>query len=666
MCGIAGFINFGPHQGPKDPSATLSRMLAMIRHRGPDEFGVFLDSDAALGNARLSIVDLESGQQPMEACGKRYWIVYNGEIFNHGQLRSMLEKKGHRFTTRSDTEVALRMYVEEGPACLHKFNGQFAMAIWDRNNRELFLARDRLGIRPLFYEASQGKFAFASEIKSLASFKEESLELNPVALDQVFTFWSCQSPETPFAGVHQLSPGHYAVVGESGIKTHRYWMPSFEGSSKTASEFELLDELDELLNDATRLRLLADVPVGSYLSGGLDSSIIASLAREYAGVRLDTFSIAFKDRAYDESVFQKQMAQCLGTRHKVVQATTSDIGEVFPKVVWHCETPLLRTAPAPMFLLSKLVKESNYKVVLTGEGADEFFGGYDLFKEAKIREFWSREPESLRRPKLFERIYPDIQNLAKLGPRYLATFFGDGMENSNASGFSHQIRWRNTARSKRFFSDEFRSRIVDSQSDAIEFPSGFAKWGILGKAQYLEVVTFMSSYLLSSQGDRVAMSNSVEGRYPFLDYRVSEFCGRLPMKFKMPGLQDKWLLRRFGRTRLPEEIWKRPKKPYRAPIHRCFFHDEAPEYVREALSEKRLKEVGVFNPIPVNRLISKIEQGGTLGETDEMALVGIISTQLLVRQFKRENLPNEKLQEKDNIKVCDLRTATREKKARTR
>ncbi len=659
MCGIAGFIDFDSGRGAEDSQESLSRMLAAIRHRGPDEFGMFLDDDAALGNARLSIVDLEGGQQPMAADGQRYWIVYNGEIFNHAELRLELEHKGHRFSTRSDTEVALRMFVEDGPSCLQRFNGQFALAIWDRRDRELFVARDRVGIRPLFYRSLAGAFTFASEIKSLAAKEAESLELNPKAIDQVFTYWSSQPPVTSFEGVQQLPPGHYAVVRESGISTHRYWAPPFGVCPSEASESELLDELDALLSDATRLRLLADVPVGSYLSGGLDSSIIASLAREYAGDRLDTFSIAFSDSAYDESVFQMQMAQLLGTRHQVVKATASDIGEVFPEVVWHCETPLLRTAPAPMFLLSKLVRESNYKVVLTGEGADEFFGGYDLFKEAKIREFWGREPRSSRRPKLFERIYPDIQNLAKLGPRYLATFFGEGMENPSANDFSHQIRWRNTSRSKRFFSDEFRSRLVELEIDEIEYPSDFSKWGTLDKAQYLEVVTFMSSYLLSSQGDRVAMGNSVEGRYPFLDYRVSEFCGRLPMKFRMPGLRDKWLLRRLGKARLPDKIWNRPKKPYRAPIHSCFFHKNSPDYVREVLSERCLKETEIFNPVPVSRLIAKIDQGHGLGETDDMALVGMISTQLLAEQFKRSNMRIQSLAEGDDTKVCDFRGSER-------
>ena len=660
MCGIAGFINSDSQQRVEDPQSTLSQMLAMIRHRGPDQFGMYLDNHAALGNARLSIVDLAGGQQPISAQDGRYWIVYNGEIFNHHELRENLRAKGHAFETLSDTEVALRMFMEEGPSCLKKFNGQFALAIWDREKQELFVARDRLGIRPLFFKRSGEHFIFASEVKALAPHPAVSLVLEPSAIDQVFTYWSCQPPLTPFYGIEQLLPGHYGIYNDRGLSVHSYWQPEIDGNdSDTRCEDELIEELDFLLKDATRLRLLADVPVGSYLSGGLDSSLIASMAREYAGKRLDTFSIAFTDKSFDEREHQTDMANRLGTQHQVVEATTHSIGEIFPDVVWHCETPLLRTAPAPMFLLSRLVNSSKYKVVLTGEGADEFFAGYDIFKEAKIRAFWAREPQSTSRPKLFERIYPDLENLSKLGPRYLASFFGEGLDQTDSWDYSHRTRWRNTGRSKRFFSDDLKSRLAESEErDDCPFPlpSDFSNRSVLDRSQQLEIISFLSPYLLSSQGDRVAMANSVEGRYPFLDYRISEFSARLPQKNRMPALKDKWLLRKLGKRYLPESVWNRGKKPYRAPIHSCFFGQGAPEYVKDILSDTELKKSGIFNPKPVSRLITKIEHGGQIGETDDMALVGIISTQLLHQQFIESRPISEGLRDTDDVKICDFRS----------
>ena len=638
-------------------------MLALIRHRGPDQFGIYVDDVAALGNARLSIVDLTSGQQPIATEDERFWIVYNGEIFNHHELRRELEGKGHRFETSCDTEVFLHLYEQEGPNCLSRLNGQFAVAIWDSLRRELFIARDRLGVRPLFYSWRDGIFVFGSEIKAMAVHPSVTLRIDPVALDQIFTGWSCLAPRTAMQDIHQLPAGHFAVIGRNGLRLRRYWSPAFaevrEGSlRKSLSDEVILGTLRELLVDSTRLRLLADVPVGAYLSGGLDSSIIAALIRRHATGRVDTFSIAFSDHVFDESEPQRRMARHLDTEHQVVEASHEDIGRVFPDVVWHCETPLLRTAPAPMFLLSRLVNRSGYKVVLTGEGADEFLAGYDIFKEASIRAFWSRRPDSRIRPKLFQRIYPDLVNLSKLSPKYLASFFGDRLDEVGASDYSHAIRWRNTRRARRFFSAELSSQIRTPSHpilDSVEIPLEFNKWAMLGRAQYLEITTFLSSYLLSSQGDRVAMAHSVEGRFPFLDYRLVEFCNRLPARCKMRALRDKRLLRKLGRELLPDEIWNRPKKPYRAPIHRSFFNDQTQAYVRELLSEASLNEAGFFNPAAVGKLIAKIEQGMAIGETDDMALAGIISTQLLHHLFVKNFNRVAPLSEHDDVKICDRR-----------
>lgn len=661
MCGIAGQLVWSDEGAPRE--LDVRRMLAAIRHRGPDQFGVYIDDHVGLGNARLSIIDVAHGQQPIGTEDGRFWIVYNGEIFNHAELREELEAEGERFATHTDTEVLLRLYRRRGAECLQRINGQFAVAIWDTIDRRLFLARDRLGIRPLFLARRAGGILFASEIKALAAGARIKLEIDPVALDQIITGWSCLPPRTPFLGVEQLAPGHFAVCADGRVDVHRYWSPGFDSTSDTCSprsDESYVEEFGDLLADATRLRLIADVPVGGYLSGGLDSSLVAALARRHATGRFDTFSIAFTDTAFDESEHQQRMAKFLGTEHQVVEATHRDIAEVFPEVVWHCESPLLRTAPAPMFLLSRLVNRSGYKVVLTGEGADEFFGGYDLFKEAKIRHFWSREPQSLRRPKLFARIYPDLPGLGSLSPRYLAAFFGHRFTETDAVDYSHAVRWHNTRRLRRFLAPEMLNRIEASARpylDEVPFPPGFARWPVLDRAQYLEIATFLSTYLLSSQGDRVAMAHSVEGRFPFLDYRLSEFCRRLPQRLRLRVLRDKWIVRKFASALLPSEIWDRPKKPYRAPIHRSFFAPGSPEYVRQILSPEALRESGIFNPAAVASLVARIDSGGPVGETDDMAVAAILSTQLLHGSFIREVRTLPPLGPADDVLVVDRRSS---------
>jgi len=657
MCGIAGILNLDQSDSPREGS--LRQMLAMIRHRGPDQFGIYLDDDVGLGNARLSIIDLGGGQQPIGNEDGNLWIVYNGEVFNHGELRTELEARGHRFTTHTDTEVILHLFEDQGPECLSRLNGQFAIAIWDRRRRSLFLARDRLGVRPLFYTRTGDVLIFGSEVKAILSDLRVRAEIDPVALDQIFTFWSPLSPRTCFRGVQELPPGHFLLAQDGQVRVTAYWQPEFLLETEPIpqrSELEYLDELRALLVDAVKIRLRADVPVGAYLSGGLDSSLIAAFIRQAGQDQLDTFSISFSDPQFDESAFQLRMARFLGTEHQVVHATHADIGRIFPEVIWHTETPILRTSPAPMFLLSRLVQNRNYKVVLTGEGADEFLGGYDIFKEAKVRRFWARQPASTWRPRLFQKLYPDIQGLRGGGNAMLAAFFGEGLTDVDAPDYSHSIRWRNTRRTRRFFSSDLNEAFrcaCTSGRHAIYYPDQFSQWGAVERSQYLEISIFLSQYLLSAQGDRMGMAHSVEGRFPFLDYRVVEFCNRLPARLKLRGLQEKYLLKQIGRECLPPEIWCRSKRPYRAPIHRSFFNDTPLDYVREILEPAALRSAGLFNPQAVSQLAAKIGSNRPVSETDEMALVGIISSQLVHQQFVSGFRRASALSAGDDVKVVD-------------
>lgn len=659
MCGIAGVFDLSGRERASEEG--LRRMLAMLRHRGPDEFGVLLDGEAGLGSARLSIIDLGGGGQPIANADGTLWIVFNGEVFNYVELRAELEALGHRFRTATDTEVVLQMYERHGPACLERLNGQFAIAIWDSRRRRLFLGRDRLGVRPLFYTQTPGRtLIFASEIKAILSDRRVRAEIDPAAIRQTFLFWAPLAPSTAFKGIVELPPGHYLTADERGVEVRRYWAGEYPDEAAPERPFgEAVEEFRSLLTDACRIRLRADVPVGAYLSGGIDSSSIASIVRGLGGSRLSTFSIAFDDARFDESSFQREMSAHLGTEHHAVRATVEDIGRVFPEVVWHAEVPLMRTAAAPMFLLSRLVRERGFKVVLTGEGADELLAGYDIFKEAKARRFWARRPGSKWRPLLLKRLYPDIGGMAGVHQEVLEAFFGEGLADTSSPWYSHAVRWRNNLRTCRFLIDEGGPGGAPFAGPHFErlaagLPAGFDRWDPLSRAQHLETSIFLSHYLLSSQGDRMGMAHSIEGRFPFLDVRLTEFCNRLPPRHKMRGLREKRLLKAAARPWLPDLVRDRPKRPYRAPVHRSFFHAGAPDYVRELLEPAALKDAGLFRPSPAAQLARKIASGAPVGETDDMALSGILSTQLLHRLFVKDFRGLPPLGPNDRVKVCAI------------
>ncbi|MBN2392357.1 MAG: asparagine synthase (glutamine-hydrolyzing) [Anaerolineae bacterium] len=650
MCGIVGCLDWSGAHRPD--VGLLRRMLTTIRHRGPDEFGIYIDDKLGMGSARLSIIDLSTGQQPICNEDESLWIVFNGEIFNYVELRADLVQRGHRFSTQSDTEVILHLYEELGPKCLQHLNGQFAIAIWDTKQESLFLARDRLGIRPVFYAALPQGLIFGSEIKAILLDERVQARLDPYALAQTFTFWAPLAPRTVFQGIEELRPGHYMQVTRTDRTISRYWGLEFPPAGEEAqmSEVEAADQLRELLSDATRLRLRADVTVGSYLSGGLDSTYIAGLIRQHTPDSLCTFSIAFANAVYDESKYQELATVFLGTDHRKTYCEDADIGRVLPEVIWHTEVPILRTSPVPMYLLSRLVRDNNIKVVLTGEGSDEFLGGYDIYKEDKIRRFWAREPESALRPLLLRRLYPYIANVTRGGDAYLAAFFGKGLTETDRPAYSHLMRWNSTARMRNFLSADLQLHEYDPVDEVLaRFDGMLAGLSPLAQAQILEVTTFMSAYLLSSQGDRVMAANSVEGRFPFLDHRVVEFAGRIPPRYKIRGLREKHILKESAAGFLPPKIIERYKQPYRAPIHRAFLAQPL-DYVTNLLSPEGIARSGVFAPEPIAHLLRKYEARGEFSEFEDMALVGVLSTQLLHHEFV-ENF-DRSLPEIEPVRIC--------------
>jgi asparagine synthase (glutamine-hydrolysing) len=628
MCGIAGMARSAPAGVPVD---VLARMAGAIRHRGPDGYGFYADTQVGLAHVRLSIIDLSGGGQPLTNEDGQVIVTFNGEIFNYIELMAELQALGHRFHSHCDTEVLVHGWEEWGPDLLSRLIGQFAFAIYDRRQRTVFLARDRFGVRPLYHAVRDGTLYFGSEAKAIFASGAVDPRPDPLGLDQVFTFWSVRPPRTPFADVSQLEPGACALWKDGELRQWRWYELSYGGWD--AEPADALEQLDAILASSVSLRMRADVPVGGYLSGGLDSSITCAMAAQRSPHALRTFSVTFADPALDESAYQVEVARAVGSRHAVQHIGTGEVADAFLPVIRHAETPLVRTAPVPMYLLARLTRERDIKVVLTGEGADELFLGYDLFKEVVVRQFCLRQPESRVRPRLFDRLYPWL-GAGRSGDFWRKFFLTAGVPSDPL--FSHLPRILLTSWIREFYSDDMRSATAGH--DALQelrdnLPPAFMRWAPEHRAAYLEMVTLLSPYLLSSQSDRVGMAWAVEARFPFLDHRLFEFAARLPPRSKLRGLREKDILRRWGTRIVPAPVVARGKQPYRAPDASAFFAREAPAFVTDLLSPDAVAAAGYFRPDAVSGLVRRCHAGQATGFRENQALVGILSTQAWHRQF---------------------------------
>lgn len=640
MCGIAGLINLRADAPPPDRDLAL-RMARALRHRGPDGFGIYRDRHVALAHARLSIIDLDGGWQPMANAEETLWVCFNGEIFNYIELREELSAKGHHFRTKSDTEALIHAYAEWGEAMVDRLNGQWAFVIWDVKRRRAFFSRDRVGINPLFWAVHEGVLRFASEVKSLFQDRGVPRALSRAGIDEALTFWAPIAPLTPWEGVRQIPPGSVATLDldrDAEPRVSVRWRPEFPLERPRGAEEPLVARVREAVRGGSTIRLRADVPVGSYLSGGLDSTIVAGLIASNREVPLRTFSVEFADREFDEAEHQRAAVAHLGTSHASIRCGDREIAGVFPDVVYHAEAPLLRTAPAPLYILAGLVRSSGYRVVLTGEGADEFFAGYDIFREDRVRRFWARHPESKSRPQLLLRLYPYLQRSPVAQVEMAKAFFGKNLSQTDDPFYSHRPRWDITSRIKLMLDPAMREGIA--QDAAVErlrasLPADFRRWTPLARAQYLEIVTLLSGYLLSSQGERMMMANSVEGRFPFLDPEVMDVADALPDALKLRVLDEKHVLKRAMGDLLPPSVLERKKQPYRAPVVAPFFAEGAPEYVEACLSPEAIKEAGIWQPQPVAGLLAKCRKTGgkAMSNTDDMAFCAILSTQLMARDL---------------------------------
>lgn len=642
MCGVAGF--FGIADQADADRARLTRMIHTLHHRGPDGYGFHQAPGIGLAHARLAVIDFKTGAQPMANEDGSVWTVFNGEVFNYRALRTQLVAHGHRFATRSDTEVIVHLYEEYGDDFVRHLNGQFALALWDSRRRRLVLARDRCGVRPLFFARAGGRLWFASEIKALLVGAPITARLDPFSLAQTFAYWGPVAPGSVFAGIESLPPGHLLAIEADGRETlTRYWDWTFPERDAPTTRWTSIEqaagELRELLTDAVRLRLQADVPLGAYLSGGLDSSAVTALMRTAGSTQLRTYSVAFDEAEFDESAEQQTMVRYLGCDHATLRCTRAQIGEAFPAFIRHAEMPVLRTAGVPLMLLAQQVRADGRKVVLTGEGADEVFAGYDLFKEAKVRRFWARQPGSHFRSALLGRLYGYLDHSPTRHAALAKAFFGRGMEHLDRPIFAHAPRWSSWQHALRFFAPDLRASLADwNPPDWYEarLPAAIARWAPLARDQYVEAKSLLADYLLPAQGDRPAMAHSVEGRFPFLDHRVIEFANALPARWKIRGLTEKHVLRKALDGLLPPAIQARTKQPYRAPDQASFFANGKPlDYVAELLSPERLAASGYFDPVAVGYLVEKCRRGHAIGFADNQAFVGILSTMLLDETFVR-------------------------------
>lgn len=636
MCGICGFVS----EDAAPDRALIERMIGRLAHRGPDGSGWYRDERAALGQARLAIIDAAGGAQPLSNEDGSVWITFNGEIFNYVELGDELTALGHRMRTASDTEVIVHAFEEWGEGCFERFNGQWALALWDRRRKRLLLSRDRMGVRPLYYARAGRRFLFASEVKSLFADRSVARALDPAGLDETFTFWCAVAPRTVFEGVSQLEPGHFAVLEDGRLRSRPYYANRFPRRGDEACQ-DLAESgrlLRERLVDAARLRFLrSDVPVGAYLSGGIDSSVTAAIVARYTSAPLRTFSLRFEDEEYDEGRYQAEMARRLGTDHRSVTVRAEDIAEVFPAVVRHAECPLLRSAPAPLYLLSRLVRQSGYKVVVTGEGADEVLGGYDIFREARVRRFWARDPGSRKRGRAVELLYPWMARSPGAAPSFGRAFFGRNLDLADPA-LSHRPRWDSTRALEELLAPELRSTMAGRDAVAglvARLPPESAEWDSLSRAQWLEMATLLPGYILSSQGDRMLMANSVEGRFPFLDPRVVALANGLPSRHKLLGLDEKHILKREFADLVPASILRRPKQPYRAPDAASFLSGKRQDWVEGLVSEATLRAAGIFDPAAVAGLLAKCARtgGARLGNTDNMRVLAVLSTMLVHEGF---------------------------------
>jgi asparagine synthase (glutamine-hydrolysing) len=582
-------------------AALVKRMCDAIVHRGPDDEGQYVDKNVGIGMRRLSIIDLGGGHQPMSNEDGTVWIVFNGEIYNHRQLREELTSRGHRFATRADTEAIIHAYEEWGERCPEKLNGMFGFAIWDSNKQLLLLARDRIGIKPLYYYYSPEKFVFASELKSLLQDRSVPRRVDLSALDTFLTFEYIPAPMSIFEGVRKLPAGHTLVWRDGEISVKQYW--DVDGVERAVEPASACEELRSLLEDAVRIRLMSDVPLGAFLSGGIDSSSIVAHMARIVDRPVKTFSIGFKDSSYNELEYAREVARQYRTEHYEF-ILEPDIVELTDKLVHFLDEPFGDFSIFPTYLVSKMARQ-HVTVVLSGDGGDELFAGYETYKADRLAQRYSRIPDLVRRAVIQPFVEALPPTSKKKGLINKAKRFVEGAQYPEDLG---HVRWMI------FLADEEKRRLYSHDvlsslngNDAADFVRRHfrraASGDPLNRQLYVDIKTYLVDDILVKV-DRMSMATSLEARVPFLDHRVVEFAARLPSSLKLYNGESKWILKQAMGDLLPPKIQRRGKEGFSIPI-KNWLKNELRPLMLEVLSPANIKRSGFFDPQEVQRLVDE-------------------------------------------------------------
>jgi asparagine synthase (glutamine-hydrolysing) len=602
MCGIAGFINTKDTRPRAEREALLDEMCRVIRHRGPDEQGMMVDETAALGMRRLSIIDLKTGQQPIYDESGNLVIVFNGEIYNFRELKAELEKLGHRFKTNSDTETIVHAYEEFGAECLRHLRGMFAFAIWDKAKKELFIARDRVGKKPLYYAVTgDGEFVFGSEPKVLLAHGRVKREVDLAALDAYLSFGYVPDPLCIFKDVRKLEAGHYLVWRDGKVEIRGYW--DFEYKEiRARKEEDYIEELRELIRDAVNVRLISEVPLGAFLSGGVDSSAVVGNMARLMDQPVKTFSIGFNEDSFNELKYARIAAEHFGTEHHEF-IVTPDLCGVVDELVWHFDEPFADSSALPTYMVSKMARQF-VTVVLSGDGGDELFAGYTRYVTDKKRAGLDRLPRALRAG-LLQPVSEMLPHSAP-GKNYLYNASLDAVDRyiDNISHFS-------PLRKKALYSDGLKQNLNGTFQTGEQlfrrFAAGVETGDPVDKLLYLDSKTYLPGDILTKV-DRMTMAASLEARVPLLDHKLIEFVTKIPAGLKLKGLETKYIFKRAMQGLVPESILNRPKQGFGVPIG-DWINLQLRHRIRETLLEKRTIERGYFEPAYIKLLLDEHGRG---------------------------------------------------------
>lgn len=606
MCGIVGYLN--PDECPVGDDRVVRSMAQAIRHRGPDDEGFHIAGSLALGMRRLSIIDLATGHQPISNEDGTIWIVFNGEIYNYRELRARLLSAGHHFETNSDTEVLVHLYEEHGDEMVGHLNGMFAFALWDGRRRRLLIARDRMGEKPLYFsQLNDGTFVFASEMKAIVEHPGIGRQLNLRALRKYLQYEYVPSPHSMIDGVHKLRPGHRLIFEKGGWRTERFWELRYDRERPATTEAEATRELHDRLREAVRMRLVSDVPLGVLLSGGIDSSSVAALAREAAGGLVKTFSIAFAEKSFDESSYARMVAARLGTEHHEHRFTEREMLGIVPLIPQLIDEPLGDGSLIPTFLLSRFTRE-HVTVALGGDGGDELLAGYPTYFAHRLAGLYRKIPASLRRSLIEPAIVRMPVSTANLSLDFKAKRFVRGA--GEPLGMRHAI-WMGSFdpwQQRKLLSPEVLATSPDEEVyDELAACADDSPIDPVEQMMKLDAEQYLAEGVLFKV-DRASMAASLETRAPFLDHTLVEYVAQLPLDLKLRGSTGKYLLKRAMSGSLPEAVLKRPKKGFGMPVAK-WIKGELRSLVRDHLAPERLRRHGLFNEEYVTRLLDEHDAG---------------------------------------------------------